>query len=380
MELEDCTQAHSQLGDTMRAPSRTLLVLSIVLGSPHAVAQSDDPLAAELDAQSAPVLSWFSDLLIRGDFSRDLPLGLPDEERGLARLRAGLRWLPSDAWEVGFALEASRGSDSARVIRLAHDNQRTNDLGVDLLYARWRRDENTSVLIGKHPLPLSLSPMVWDDVLRPIGVSFEHGIPTADFDRIVFGAGAWRGDHLYGDRSRIFAAQAGWRFDEGAPTSSRIVLSYLDFDELEEITRSGLARSNRRIAGVLVEDFRLLDLQFGLDTVLGDKPVRARLDLVRNLGADAERDGAHGSIAWGNALADGGLELGLAYQRVQREAVMTAFNSEAWWFHSAMRGAKPWIGYGFAGNWQIELQLFLERNDGRAVDLERALLDLRAQW
>jgi hypothetical protein len=354
------------------------LALAAACASP-AVAQSDDPLAFDPDAEGGPSLSWFSDLLIRGDYARDLPQSLPDERRGLARMRAGLRWLPDDAWELGAAIEASRGSDSAQVVRLAHDNQRINDLNVDLLYARWR-GEHTALILGKHPLPLELTPMLWDDELRPVGVSLEHGIPTGDFDRIVLSGGAWLGDHLYGDTSRIVAVQAGWRLREGAPTGGGILLSLLDFDDLERIASSGLARSNRRIGNELVSDFQLLDLQLYFDTQLAGQPLRSRIDLVRNLGADDQRDGARGSVVWGDARIAQAWELGLAYQRVQRDAVMAAFNSEEWWFHSAMRGAMPWVGYGFDATWRIQLAVFLERADGRSVDTERALLDLRARW
>jgi len=359
------------------------LALALALAaacSPPASAQADDPLAFDPDADSGPALSWFSDLLLRGDYARDLPMNLPDEQRALARLRAGLRWMPDDAWEFGAAIEASRGSDSAQVVRLAHDNQRINDLGVDLLYARWRGGEHTELILGKHPLPLELTPMVWDDELRPVGVSIEHAIPTGDFDRIVLTGGAWLGDHLYGDTSRIVAAQAGWRLREGASTSGGILLSLIDFDDLERITRTRLSRTNRRVGDTLISDYRLVDLQLAFDTQLAGKPLRSRINLVRNVGADDQRDAARGSVVWGDARVAQTWELGLAYQRVQRDAVMAAFNSEDWWFHSAMRGAMPWVGYGFDDTWRVQLALFLERADGRSVDTERALLDVRARW
>jgi hypothetical protein len=354
--------------------------VAALLAPSACLAQSDDLLDYDPTAEAGPELMWFSDLLLRGDYARDLPLGLPDEQRALARVRAGLRWLPDDAWEIGAALEASRGSDSAQVVRLAHDNQRTNDLGVDLLYARWRGGEHSHLSFGKRWLPLELSSMVWDNELRPVGIAFEHGIPLGDFDRLVFAGGAFLGDHLYGDESRILALQAGWRLREGGETSGSVLLSLLDFDRLDEIASTGLGRSNRRLGTGFVSDFRLLDVQFGFDMRLAGQPLRSRLDLVRNLGADDQRDGARGSVTWGDARQAGTLELGLSYQRVQRDAVMTAFNSEDWWFHSAMRGVSPWLGYGIDDNWRVQLALFLERADGRAEDTERALLDLRADW
>lgn len=358
------------------------LALAALAALPAAFARAQDGAALDYDpaAGDAARLGWFSSLLVRGDWARDLPLNLPDEQRAMARLRAGLLWLPDDAWEVAAALEASRGSDSAQVVRVAHDNHRTNDLNVDLLYAKRRFGEDGALTVGKQALPLDLTSMVWDVELRPVGIGFEHALPTGDFDRLVFAGGAWAGDQWGGDASRLFAAQVGWRLREGAATSGAAILSYLVFDDLDDLVRSGLARSNRRIAGRLASDFRLLDLQLGFDTRFAGAPLRTRVDLVRNLGADLARDGARGSVVWGDARDAGALELGLAYQRVQRDAVMAAFNSEDWWFHTAMRGVMPWVGYGIDDTWRVQLAVFLERADGRAEDTERALLDLRADW
>jgi len=311
----------------MSGLARYACALALALLAPSwAHAQAGDGFDYDPSAAEGAHLSWFSNLLLRGDWARDLPQNLPDEQRGMARLRAGLLWLPDDAWEVAAALEASRGSDSARIVRL------------------------------------------------------EHSIAVGDFDRVVLAGGAWLGDHLYGDTSRLLALQAGWRLREGAPHSGGILLSLLAFDELDDLVRGGLARSNRVVGGRFDSDFRLADLQLAYDTRIAGAPLRTRIDLVRNLGADRDRDGARGSVVWGDAREAGALELGFSYQRVQRDAVLAAFNSEDWWFHSAMRGAMPWIGYGIDDTWRVQLALFLERADGRAEDTERALLDLRADW
>ena len=365
----------------MSGLARYACALALALLAPSwAHAQAGDGFDYDPSAAEGAHLSWFSNLLLRGDWARDLPQNLPDEQRGMARLRAGLLWLPDDAWEVAAALEASRGSDSARIVRLAHDNHRTNDLNVDLLYVKRRFGEQGSVTLGKQGLPLDLTPMVWDPEVRPVGLAVEHSIAVGDFDRVVLAGGAWLGDHLYGDTSRLLALQAGWRLREGAPHSGGILLSLLAFDELDDLVRGGLARSNRVVGGRFDSDFRLADLQLAYDTRIAGAPLRTRIDLVRNLGADRDRDGARGSVVWGDAREAGALELGFSYQRVQRDAVLAAFNSEDWWFHSAMRGAMPWIGYGIDDTWRVQLALFLERADGRAEDTERALLDLRADW
>jgi hypothetical protein len=365
----------------MRGYAKTLFILMMfagALGAADTRAQSGDPLAAGEDAVAGN-LSYFGDLLMRLDLSENLPLNLPDEQRFLGRARAGLRWQATDTLEIGAAIEVSQGSESNRLIRLAHDNERINDANVDLLYARWQLD-NGFVQLGKHALPLELTSMLWDDDLRPVGLSLDHSIALNDFDRLQLTGGYYAGDHLYGDDSRVLAAQLAWRLREGAPTSGGILLSFLDFDNLEDITRSGLARSNRRALGVLLSDYRVGDAQFVLHTHWASVPLQARIDLAHNFGADDFENAARGTVIVGDMRRPGGWEAGLGFQRIQRDAVMAAFNSEEWWFHTAVRASLLSFGYGITENWRAQVQYFHERADGRDVYTNRALIDVRAEW
>src|SRR5262249_13753316 len=250
----------------------------------------------------------------------------------------------------------------------------------DQFFMRWRAGENTSLLFGKTVFPLELSPLVWDADLRPIGVSVQSAFQLSEFDRITLVVGYFNGDLPYGDDSRIGAVQVGYRWHEGAPTSAGILLSYLDFTDLETLTEQGLARTNRHVGNQLVSDYRLLDLQVFGGWHPGEWPLEARLDLLRNTGADDERDGARVSLVLGDRRVPHGWEFGLAAQRIQRDAAMAAFNSDDWWFHSWAHGVMPWIGYGFDATWSMRLAGFHEQRDGVSQHTDRVLLDLYAQW
>ncbi len=122
-----------------------------------------------------------------------------------------------------------------------------------------------------------------------------------------------------------------------------VLLSYpVDFSDLEgQLTRRGLTRTNRRVPanGPLLGDYRLLDLQLVGRTAVGEWPLEARVDVVRNLGADDQRDGARFSLVLGSRFQPGGWEFGYSNQRIQRDAVLAAFNEDDWWFHSFTHGA-----------------------------------------
>ena len=79
----------------------------------------------------------------------------------------------------------------------------------------------------------------------------------------------------------------------------------------------------------------------------------------------------------------GGLQFGVAIERIQRDAVLAAFNSDDWWFHSNLRGQLAWIAYGIDPTWSLRLSGFRELRDGLdGLDehTHRLRLDVNAAW
>jgi hypothetical protein len=342
---------------------------------------NDDPGATPAEDVPASAWSWFGDLMLREDHVEDIPRKVePDIQRVFGRGRFGVLYDPIPQLEFCGAIKLAAASNSNSEDRSYNLNEVSNGVGLDQIFIRWRPTEGTSVLAGKSVFPLDLTPMLWDQDLRPIGLSMDSSFGVGDFDRIGIVAGYFAGNLLYGDDSRIGALQASYRWHEGQPTSAGVILSYLDFSDLETLTANGLARTNRHVGDQLVSDYHLLDLQFVARFRPGDWPLEARIDLLRNLGADDERDAARGSIVLGDRRQPHGWEFGFAAQRIQRDAAMAAFNSDDWWFHSWARGVMPWIGYGFTPTWSMRLAGFHERLDVASQYTDTYLLDLYAQW
>jgi hypothetical protein len=357
-----------------------ILFFGLCAAAPNTYAQ-DAVLNASDDAPAAS-WSWFGDAILRYEDTEHLPGARYNHplkrERGRARL--GGIWSPMPTLEFGAAIELGAGSDSNRDNRLNNDNERSNGANLDQFFLRWHAGEHTSVLAGKAPFPFELSPLTWDRDLRPAGLSIDHSIALNDFDRLQFTAGWFAGQHLYRDDSRIGALQVAWRWHDGAPTRASVILSWLDFSNLDQLAKSGLGRTNQRIGGLLVNDYRLLDLQLVGRSEFVGRPLEARLDLLRNTGADTANEGARGSLVLGDRSQSGRWEFGLAYQRIQRDAALAAFNEDDWWFHSFARGAMPWVGYGLAERWSVRLAEFNERLDGLDDTTRRILLDVETRW
>ena len=361
----------------------TFTVCAIALWSAGAMfgsARAQDAILNSEEPEPTQSWGWFGDFWTGYDHVSGLPNNRDDLSRLRARLRAGVFWNIAPTWEIVGSVRVAQGSDSNDDNRRNNDNERSDSIGLDRLFVRWKPGDNTSVTLGKTPLPLDLSPMLWDADLRPAGVALDHSVALSEFDRLQFVVGYFAGQQLYGDESRIGAAEIAWRWHEGAPLRASALLSYLDFNNLEELTGEGLARTNTIVAGRLVNDYRLLDLQLVAHAQAGRWPIDARLDFVNNLGADDANEGARASVSMGDRTQPHGWEFGYTFQRIQRDAVMAAFNSDDWWFHSAVRGHLVWIGYGIDSTWNLRLAGFHERRDGLDEYTNRIRLDLTARW
>jgi len=343
------------------------VVLALVAGYPLAAQEGD---AADRFAYSA-------DLLVRGERT-ELPVR--EIERLRTSLRLGVQFLASDALEFGIGARVALGSDDNADNRGNLDNQRSDEVALDQFWMRWYVNPDWVVAVGKDEVPLMLSPMLWDEDLRPVGVSSDWQMGVRDFDNFSVVVGYFAPDFVYEDESRLAAVQAAYRFRDGAPTGGAIVLSYLDYSDLDELPVERLSRTNRVANGRLLSDYRLLDLQLIGRTTLADKRLEMRVNLVRNLGADDEDQGARASLVWGDRREAGNWELGFAAQRMQRDAVLAAASDDDWWFHSFARGVMPWVGYGFNDVWNLRVAAFDERRDRANDDVRRYLIDLRARW
>ncbi|MGA9333411.1 MAG: putative porin [Rudaea sp.] len=359
---------------------KTFLIAAIILMASNATA-ADDPLVLPGEEAPASPWTWFGDVLLRGDRVTDIPRANDSNiSRTFARGRFGIFYDPIPTLEFGAAIKLAVASNPNSDDRSYNDNERSNDIALDQMFVRWRPNDSTSLLAGKTVFPLELSPMVWDQDLRPVGISAQASLPAGRFNRFSIVAGYFDGNLPYGDHSRIGALQADYHWHEGEPTSADVLVSYLDFSNLRRLTEQGLARTNRHDGDTLISDFRLLDLQFVARFRPGGWPLESRLDLLRNLGAADHRDGARFSLVLGDRRHPHSWEFGISDQRIQRDAAMAAFNSDDWWFHSWARGVMPWIGYGFNATWNVRLAEFHERRDGVSQHTDRLLLDVNARW
>ena len=342
------------------------------------VAFAQDEPDFEIDDAPASAWSPLVELFLRGDHVSGLPSNREDLERVKAKLRVGALW-QGETVTFGIAGEAGQGSDDNADNLINNDVEKSDGAGLDQLWLRWQAGEHVSVLAGKAPIPVDLTPLMWDDDLRPVGASARFGGTLGDTSRWQLDLGGFEPDPL-GERSATLGAvQLGAHWREGTPLGFGLLLGYFEWSGLDGYARAGLGRGNSVAAGRYLNNYRLLDAQFSLRGRVLERPLELRIDRVHNLAADTGDDGTRASLVLGNRF-EGGWEFGWAWQRIQRDAVVAAVNADDWWFHTAARGNMPWIGYGFDGTWSLRLAAFIETRDGLQEDTERVLLDVAARW
>jgi hypothetical protein len=141
-----------------------------------------------------------------------------------------------------------------------------------------------------------------------------------------------------------------------------------------------LARTNGVAAGKFAAEFDLLDLQVAARLHPFGWCASVHGEWVRNLGADSESSGWRAGLVVGDVDARGHVEARYFFHRVERDAVLAAFNSDDWWFHSRFRGHRGGVAVGFGRGVVAGVSGSAERRDDLATWTKRLLLDLRVDF
>ena len=366
------------------APARTIATGCVTLGmflwAACGAAMAADPAPLEAETASSPagrrpLLLLTGDAFFRYEAVRDAPTD--DFERARLRLRPGLEATLGSGrlLHLGAGALASLASDSNAENEIRRDNFVSDELTVDRAYVRFAAPQSVfSATIGLAPSPFEGTEVLWDRDIRFSGVHAGAELPVAGplMNHRVYG-GVTVGSQDHEDES--LAAAVRW---EGETGRFSIGAAFWHFDRTSELIEAGYARTNRLAPGgeEFLSDFEVVNVSVGWEWLGEHRPLRLRLDLLFNAGADDRRTGGDLRVDWGELQELGTWRLRLQLQRVEQDATLAAFGGDEWWFRTGQRGARLAFALALHRRAFVEIGALSQRRDDQDVWLDRAMLDL----
>jgi hypothetical protein len=312
-------------------PGFALLVLTAVPASAQTTAyQSEKRVQLKLDALLRR--EWTQDIFQAADVFRD-------ESRWRGRVLPRLE-IAAGRLELGVGGDFNWSSDDnvAGPPALIRDNYRSDDSRLDLAYARLQPAGWLRLQGGRIPMPIALTEMIWDRDLRPQGgaVTLEAR-DLGSLSRLgatVLGA---RGSHVFEDEDTNMVALSGEAVLATSPESRlELVGSYLKFTRLDSLEPM-IRRQNTRLAGALVNEYRVADFVARYVVDSGGVPLQLVADYCWNTALDEDNRGLWlaavlGSIRSSRARAE------YTYAKVDKDATLAAYASDDFFWATGWEG------------------------------------------
>ena len=301
----------------------------------------------------------------------------PDIERGRFEFRPEVAFEPSDRWKIAVRAVGNIGTDDNDQNARNFDNYRSNGATLDRWYVE-ARPGGWMIFAGRFGVPLVSSEMLWDKDIQTPGAAVSHQIATGS-STLTFTAAGFYGPQREGDRSKITAGQAVWRGGDSNRFAVEAAAAYWNFDP--EHLKSHYVRQNSPepyAGGLRFESaFRLADLLLKFRFPALRLPVTVSLDGIHNFGASSgNADAFEGAVAVGSVGTPRTWRAFYIYQYVERNAVVGAYNTDDWWFHSRYQGHRIGVAYTVLPQVFVQGAVVFQRRLDRKATLNRITVDL----
>lgn len=409
-EIEQLLARVAELEARQQASSAE--VATAVVPSAASAGASSAVSAGASAANTAATLSW----RWSGDFryrSESLDIdSAPHRQRDRIRARVGFTATVSEDVAAVLRIATSDGLDPRSANVTLSQLAERKSLGVELAYLRWQpggADADWTWLAGKMPPPWQRSPSYFLDTdINPEGIAaqWQRG-RTGPFASIYYFSLLERSAAR---DSTLWGAQLGWRWSEG----TQVALGLFDYQAVEgndpflrqdpaaafgnSLTTGSLCREG--VTRCLAQDFQVLQGLIDYRTQRGALPIRLYGEFARNLAFDTSRARSTGGllgnragdqayalgITIGEARNAGGVEWGLVYQDIERDALFAPWlDADFGSGYSAVSGVVMRLGYALSPRWMLNATWFeTERDLAPSFDRERGEqrlhLDMNARF
>jgi len=286
------------------------------------------------------------DSLARYEWTRKIPTsgGLVDEDRYRVQLRPRLEAVIGFL-ELGVGGEFNYSEDEndeppeGQPLLIVRDNYRSRDARFDLYYGTL----NAGPIVatgGRFVMPLPLSEMIWDRDLRPQGgalaLQFEEGSGRFALHGIYA-----TGSHVFADDSEMFGGSVELELQSGQTGELQLGGSYLEFRDLDALDPF-LRRQNTTLAGVFLHEYKVIDVRARIVS-RGQFPIELVADYCWNRALEENNKGLWLAAALGE-LGVSRARLEYTYSKIDRNAVVAAFNTDDFFWGTGWEGHRADLG------------------------------------
>ena len=312
---------------------------ALALAGPAAPLLAQEPAPVYQTSQSS--FAFHLDALLRQEWTQDVFVSgteFRNEDRTRFQIRPRLEF-GRNRFKLGVGGDFNYSSDENIEPRpaLLRDNYDSRDARLDLAFARidpvrWLRLEG-----GRFEMPVRLTEMLWDRDLRPQGaaLTLAHR-DAAGVDRFSLTALGAKGSHVFEDdevKMLIVSGQA--TFAGQADSSLQLIGSFVAWDDVTGL-ETMIRRQNTRVAGQLVQDYRVVDLQVRIHPAF-DPPLQLIADYGWNTAVDEQNKGLWlaaviGSLKTARARAE------YTYAKVDKDATLAAYATDDFFWATGWEG------------------------------------------
>ena len=235
---------------------------------------------------------------------------------------------------------------------------------------------------GCFGMPLVASEMLWDRDIQTPGLAAAWEIPAGGSATLTFAAGGFFGPQREGDRTRIGAGQLVFRSGDPSRLAVEVAGSYWHFDPRD--LKPSFIRQNYSVpvdgGRDYLSRFHIVDAIVRLRFPVAGLPVTVGLDGAVNLGVAAEasddKSALEGTVSIGRLGTPGDWRVFYIYQYVERDAVLGAYSTDDWWFHSWHRGSRLGVAYTVLPQTFVQTSLVFQKRLDLKNTLNRVIVDL----
>lgn len=368
----DCPNHKSQI--TNHKFLRRLFTL-LFLTATSAAAQ-EEPQYFEEPAKPHFAFQW--DFLARYDHIDHFQY-FPAVARGRFELRPQVDFVASDRLQLGVRGVFNYGTEPNIDNALYQDNYVSRGAYVDRYFLLWTPGAWT-IRAGAFALPVVASDMLWDkyDIQTP-GAAVSYVDRLSSTSSLTFSAAGFYGPQRYRDESILGVGQVVWSSGEESRFAVQASASFWNMD-MRNVDPQ-YYRENRVVVvdGKLAyrSKFQLLDLLVKLQFPVAGLPVTLGLDFIHNFGSVGTGPNAYeASVAVGTVGTPRTWRGFFVYQYIGRDALVGAYNTDNWWWHTWAKGCRFGLSYTILPLVYVQPAFVFQRRLDQGYWINRVTVDL----